>query len=340
MSKRMRGPGVWETVKELLLGRRRMMDCVQVEVSSRCHGRCVYCPHTVFQDRWHGRDMEMETFERLWPLMRQADRVHLQGWGEPLLQPAFFEMTALARRAGCAVSTTTCGLGLTDATAAAIVKSGIDIIAFSLAGTDNAANAGRKGVSFEQVCASVQRLQSARRAGNGVHLEIRFAYLLLASCMESVRRLPQLMQRLGVHAAVISTLDYLPHPGLEEEAFLPTKPQQVEQAAAILAETAAEAQRLDIGFHYRLPSWDNPVDGCTENVGRTLFVSADGTVSPCVFLNVPASAADNRRRIFGNIRDTDPLGIWEEPRYKAFRERLAQGDPDSLCLACPKRFMG
>ena len=35
-----REPGFWETVTEALLGRRRPLDCIQVEVTSRCPGRC------------------------------------------------------------------------------------------------------------------------------------------------------------------------------------------------------------------------------------------------------------------------------------------------------------
>ncbi|MGE5311626.1 MAG: hypothetical protein ACM3MN_07770, partial [Nitrospirota bacterium] len=56
-----REPGIWETMRELLLGVRRPLDCVQVEVTSRCPGRCIYCPHTAMSDRWRARDMELET---------------------------------------------------------------------------------------------------------------------------------------------------------------------------------------------------------------------------------------------------------------------------------------
>lgn len=58
----------------------------------------------------------------------------------------------------------------------------------------------------------------------GVHLELHFAYLMLASQMEAVEGLPDLMDELDVHAAVISTLDYIAAPGLEAEAFPRTKP--------------------------------------------------------------------------------------------------------------------
>jgi MoaA/NifB/PqqE/SkfB family radical SAM enzyme len=339
MSRRMREPRAWERLKDLLTGSRRMLDWMQVEVSSRCAGRCTYCPHTLFKERWRGRDMDINTFQRLWPLMRRAARVHLQGWGEPLLNPAFFEMADMARKAGCAVSTTTCGLTLKDETACKLVDSGMDIVAVSLSGTDETGNAARLGVPFEQVCAGVERLQAVRRAKRSTHPKIHFAYLLLASNMSDVRALPALMRRLGIHATVVSTLDYLPDPALAEETFLPEQPEKLAAARKILAETADEADRLGVIFDYRLPRWELRGAGCSENIARSLFVSTDGDISPCVFVNIPSEAADNRRRTFGNIHSADPLAIWNKPDYRAFRERLGRGEPDPICRSCPKRFM-
>ena len=93
----------------------------------------------------------------------------------------------------------------------------------------------------------------------GVHLEIHFAYLLLASQMAAVRGLPKLMVRLGVHDAVISTLDYIPAPGLAAEAFTPRDTAKLARVEEILAETSAEARQLGLGFHYDLPRHQRPV---------------------------------------------------------------------------------
>ncbi len=99
---------------------------------------------------WQSRLVEDQTFAALWPLMRQCVRVHLQGWGEPFLHPRFLDFVRVALRAGCAVSTT-CGLRMDEALAEAIVDSGMDVVAFSLAGTDEASNASRRGIPFARV---------------------------------------------------------------------------------------------------------------------------------------------------------------------------------------------
>ena len=334
----LRAPSSWELIGEAIFGARRPLDCVQVEVTTRCPGRCSYCPHTTDRERWLSHDMDMATYSRIWPLMRRSGRVHLQGWGEPLLNPAFFDMALTARRAGCRVSTTTCGVPMDPDLARRIVASGIDVVAFSLAGTDAASNASRRGVDFDRVCEAVTTLQAARGRRRGAHLRIHLAYLMLASEMEAVAGLPALMQRLGVHAAIVSTLDYVTDPALLPEAFTPDEPARLARAADLLASAGTEARRLGLGFHWELPGRAASGTTCRENIGRSLFISADGWVSPCVFVNVPTGDTDPMRRVFGNVRDVDPTVIWDSADFRHFRERLAAGDPDLPCRSCPKRF--
>lgn len=345
-------PSLWESLREALLGRPRPLACAQIEVSSFCPGRCVYCPHTTRADVWNSRHMRAETFAALWPLLRRTTRAHLQGWGEPLLHPRFMDFAKLALEAGCRVSTTTCGLRMDEALARELVDSGIDVIAFSLTGTDEASNAPRAGVPFERTLDAIRLLQSVRRARGAVHLEVHLAYLLLASRLDAVARLPELMRDLGVHAAVISTLDYIAGPGLESEAFLPHKgPEEREKTEAarhLLRETAARAAAFDLDIHFALPEAGPPAPhprtagGCREEAARTLYVDADGNLSPCVYANPPFSSPlaspDSRRRVFGNAEREDPLAVWQGRDWTAFRAALASGEPEALCQSCPKRL--
>ena len=97
------------------------LDWLQVEVSSHCNARCRYCPRTLAGSRWPSRLMDPALFERLRPVLRRTRLVYLQGWGEPFLHPRFMDFVSVARRAGCAVSTTTCGQHMDESLAAAEV---------------------------------------------------------------------------------------------------------------------------------------------------------------------------------------------------------------------------
>ncbi len=342
-----RPPGLSERLRELFLGEKRPMDCVQVEVTSRCAGRCVYCPHTSQAGSWRSRHMPDEVFAALWPLLRRSDRAHLQGWGEPLLHPRFFDFVVLARKAGCQVSSTSCGLHMDADMAARLVESGMDMLAFSLVGTDATSNAARAGVPFERVCEAVRLVQAAQRdrsSGRAVvgknSLEVHLAYLMLADRIEAAAGLPRLMEELDVRMAVVSTLDYIAAPEQDALAFAPEETDKIARARAVLERAAAEAATDGREIYYALPGPRAVADagGCRENVTRSLYVDADGALSPCVYLNVPAGEGGPRHLVFGNARDGNPWELWNGEAFRGFRAALANNAPDARCLACPKRF--
>lgn len=331
----LKGPGLWASLRELM--HPREIECLQVEVTSCCPGKCTYCPHTTRADVWKSRHMQPETFAALFPIMKKAARVHLQGWGEPFLNPWFMDFVELARRAECSVSTTTCGLRMDEALAERIVQSGVDIVAFSLVGTDEESNAARAGVPFSKVEEAVRMLQAARKKHNAVHLEIHLAYLMLASNVEAVRGLPKLMEEWGVHAVVVSTMDYIPSPEMELEAFAPHEREKIEAARVVLEEVGAKVRAAGRDFYASLPA-PEPAPCCRERAHRTLYADASGEISPCVYLNVPMDAEQPRRTVFGQVNDTDPITIWDMPEYQEFRRAVETADPPAACVSCAKRF--
>ncbi|MDL2279401.1 radical SAM protein [Desulfovibrio sp. OttesenSCG-928-G11] len=334
----LRGPGVWRSLREAFGGKRRLLDTMQLEVTSHCFGRCAYCPHSTMAGQWKARHLRPQTLVRLWPLLLETRRVHLQGWGEPFLHPNFLELVRLVRRADCLASTTTCGLIMNEGLAADLVDSGLDIIAFSITGSTKASNnAARAGLDFDAVLDSVRLLQDVRRRKSGVHLELHFAYLMLASAMDEVEELPELMRDLGLHAAVVSTLDYLPEQGWAREAFAPEDAEKTARAEKILQKAAARAAAFGMSIHYALPRQKAAAD-CLEHPARSVYVDAEGNLAPCIYSNLPIEQDAGQRHVFGSCHDQDPLTIRQGAAFNHFCRRLADGDPEEPCRNCPKRF--
>ena len=334
----LKGPGVLQMLRETFGGRRRLLDVVQIETTSYCSGRCVYCPHTTMSGAWKARHMKDETFVRLWPLLLETRRAHLQGWGEPLLHPRFLDMVRLCRKADCLVSTTTCGLVMNERLADSLVDSGLDIIAFSLTGSTESSNdAAREGVAFSKVLDAVRLLQAVRKKKAGVHLEVHFAYLMLAGAIDDVVLLPDLMREYGVHATVVSTLDYIPSPEWEKEAFMPGEHEKIEHARSALERAAKRAASMGMDFHYSLPQ-STPLSDCLEHPARAVYVDAEGSLSPCIYLNLPTGRDDPSRRVFGSCMTDNPLSVWNNAEFTAFRRALVSCAPDTPCMPCPKRF--
>lgn len=331
-----RAPGFIERFLGAILGHERPLDCVQIEVSSVCVGGCAYCPQEAQKEIWKSRHMDPEVFACLWPLLRQSGRAHLQGWGEPLLHPRFFDFQALAARAGCATSTTSSGINMSGELARKLVHSGMDLIAFSITGTDAASNSIRSKIPFACVCQSIKTLRQAIKE-SGSKLEIHLAYLLLADRINAVEALPRLMEELDADMAVISTLDYLAAPAHREWAFTPDDTERVTRTRELLEKVAAEAESLGRIVHFALPGPDPVPEGCRENVAKCLYVDAEGFVSPCVYRNVPGSDPDDRRLVFGNVTATAPVTIWKNKAFCDFRQSLLAGRADAVCESCPKR---
>lgn len=54
---------------------------VQVEITTRCTARCVYCPSTLFSHKWREEDMTPDTFRALAPVLAKTDFVFFTAGG-------------------------------------------------------------------------------------------------------------------------------------------------------------------------------------------------------------------------------------------------------------------
>ncbi len=316
-------------------------DWIQVEVTTRCNALCSYCPRTVYGKSWPERDLPLEIFRRLLPDLPRARHVHLQGWGEPLLHPEFFQMARLARKAGCQVGTTTNGTLLDQELARELVATGIDVVAFSLAGTGPKNDALRRGAPLGRVMAGILSLLQARSQARSRVPEIHIAYMLLGSALEELVSLPHILRGLPVGQVVVSTLDCVLDASLEREVVGESTPELLSCLNEMGKRLAAQGTLL----HHHLGGKGGSSGPCTENVLRAMVVGADGEVTPCVYTNLDVPRARQfraggekplERLSFGNLAQRSLRSIWEDQAYQAFRQFLLKGFPLGQCQGCPK----
>jgi MoaA/NifB/PqqE/SkfB family radical SAM enzyme len=324
-----------------------VLDWIQVEVTSQCNADCVYCPHTVFKDSWQDRHMPMEVYKRLSRAFPGTGLVYLQGWGEPLLHPQFFEMVDLARHCGCRVGTTTNGMLVGEEKAERMVSAGLSIVGFSLAGTDESQDAFRRRAPFEKVLLGMQRLHEAKMTHASPLPAIHVAYMWLRSQFDAVRALPRLLEGRGIRQAVVSTLDFVPRQELGREAIYAKNAAEEAFLRDIIAEVVEEGKSRGVDIVFRIVAPYRKPGTCTENVTKALFVSCRGLVSPCVLRNLPPVEGSSPTEgglsvpeslIFGTLHDRGVAQIWREKSYKAFRRDHSMGRVPRACENCPKLF--
>ncbi|MHB8067801.1 MAG: radical SAM protein [Desulfobaccales bacterium] len=331
----------WKWLNSLLKPR---LDWIQVEVTSCCNAACLYCPRTIYHDRWPNRHLSLTTFSKLLPAFPQTDLVYLQGWGEPLLNPDFFTMAALAKDAGCRVGATTNGMLLDIPKMERLVELEVDVVALSLAGTDEKNDQVRKGTSLRQVLAALESFQRVKKERGSHKPEIHIAYMLLSSGWPDLEGLPQLLEGSGVSQVVISTLDFVAERELVGETVRPRDPAEYEEMEARLQTVAAEGEVRGLKVHHYLPAPGNRRRTCSENPTWGVVVAADGGVSPCVFANLPPGTTyftggqemPYQPLSFGNIHTSSLADIWNSEAYAAFRRAFERGGIPASCLHCSK----
>ncbi|SMB99663.1 Radical SAM superfamily enzyme, MoaA/NifB/PqqE/SkfB family [Thermanaeromonas toyohensis ToBE] len=323
-------------------------DWIQVEVTSYCNAMCSYCPHTVYRNSWKSRHLDPDTFQRLVPYFPQASLIFLQGWGEPLLHPHFFTFVDRAKKAGCLVGTTTNGTLVEARTASEIVASGMDILAFSLAGIEEEHDKWRQGTTFYQVLEAINEVAAAKRRYRSQKPDIHVAYMLLRSGLENLPKLPMWLQGRGIKQVVISTLDFVPSPELKEEAISVEAPREWAKVKGLLDAVVREGRKKGLEIYYYLIDRNRPPGLCSENILRSLFVGSDGSVSPCVFSNLPVSGVPLRytkggalpvlKLTFGNVKEASLDSIWESPPYRDFRTSFLK-KLNPVCQGCSKLYV-
>ncbi len=320
------------------------LDWMQIEVTTRCNALCHYCPRTAYRNCWDNRDLSLETFKVLLPVIADTKMVHLQGWGESFLHPTLFEMIALAKKTDCKVGTTTNGMLLNRRRIDQLVKSGIDHVAFSLTGIGEKNDLARHGTQFTRILQAISDLAAQKKALRVLTPTISVAYLLLRSHLPDIAKIVPALAGIGIEQVVISTLDFVTHKNLWNERLTPANQAQYQELKSLFDELGEEAATKGLGLFYNLvlPSVEGRV--CTENPRRALFVSSGGNVSPCVFTNIPAMGSsrmiegeevESQKLIFGCIADESLPAIWKSSYYREFRKSF-ESRPHPLCRRCPK----
>lgn len=321
------------------------LDWIQVEVTGRCNAQCGHCPRTVYRERWINRDLTLEQFSRLVPFLSRVKMVHLQGWGEPFLNPDIFEMIRLAKREGCRVGTTTNALLLNRENIRRLVGTGIDYIAFSITGLGRHHDLARRGTDFSKTLQAISWIADEKRERHVETPSVSVAYLLLRSQAGDIDNLVPALAGRGIQNIVVSTLDFVSDRELLSESLSTMDEEEYIRLKSMLDRAKAEAEKGGSSLHCNLPVPGSNGVNCTENTQNALVVTSDGKISPCVFLDMPAEGATfivageekiYSRLTFGSLADSTLPEIWWSQEYRSFRRETASGT-FSMCGHCPKR---
>jgi MoaA/NifB/PqqE/SkfB family radical SAM enzyme len=271
--------------------------------------------------------MSVNDFEKIVPYLHDVKSVVLEGWGESLLHKNLVDFIRLAKTAGPEVGFVTSGMGLTSDYAHRIVDAGVDFMGFSLSGaTAKTHNAIRVNSDFDALIASMKNIRQLSLNNRLRKPKLHIVFLMLRENVHEIPTLLDLTHKIGINKIVLLNIIQVTSWLQDSHKIFTCEERSLYKD--ILKEATNKARRLKIGLSLPAVSPQN-VAVCSENPLDNIYISVDGEVSPCVFLNPPVTSPITRifcgtehptsRVSFGNIFTETLEKIWVSKEYEEFR---------------------
>jgi len=319
---------------------------VQIEPVGQCNLRCRMCPIQFRDEGAPGQPrafIDYDVFCRLIEQFHGVEELQLQGLGEPLLHPRFFDMVRHAAARGMQVSTNTNMTVMSEQGAEECVRSGLHTMHVSLDGASaETYQAIRLRARFERVLRNLRRLMQAKARLHSALPEVRLVAVVMRRNLAELPDLVRLAHAEGIASLSVQHLchdfgesslpeRYRPMRAfVDDETLLQEDPQRVRH----YFDAAHEAAR-ELGIGLRLPNL-RPRAYPADMSGRKRcdwpwrgsYISYDGKAMPCCMVATPD------RVHFGDMAQDGVTQVWNNQAYNAFREQLASSTPPEVCRSC------
>jgi radical SAM protein with 4Fe4S-binding SPASM domain len=265
--------------------------------------------------------------------------------GEPLLYRQFDELLEHAAELGMKVNLTTNGTfpkRTVEDWAARIVPVTSDVKISWNGATKETAEAVMKGLKFEQAIENVERFISVRDAhyhATGHYCRVTFQLTFMQNNMHELPDIIKLAVRLGVDR--VKGHHLWAHFAEIEHMGFKNSPKAIERWNRIVAEAQATAEAylkpngaavLLENITPLLPKNGHavPQDHVCPFLGKELWVSATGDISPCC-------APDDLRRSLGDFGNVNERSLSEVVADAAYQDLMRDYRDRPLCRTCNMR---
>ncbi|HEY2156300.1 MAG TPA: radical SAM protein [Isosphaeraceae bacterium] len=319
---------------------------LQVEPVGQCNLRCQMCQ---IQFRRDGPPygppafMDFELFARLLDEFPDLEELQLQGLGEPMMHPRFFDMVALASGRGIKVGTNTNLTLLTPRRAELCVTSGLDELHASIDGaTAETYERIRVRAHFDRIVRNLEGLVEARRRHGSDRPKVRMVVVAMRQNLHEFPDLVRLAHRFSIDAVFVQHLCHdfgessLPEHYRPMREFVDDQT-LLEEDPARLKRYFAEARAVarSLGVDLRLPR-TKPRTHAPGTPGpercdwpwRGAYVSYQGLAMPCCMVATPD------RISLGDMARDGAAAVWDGDAYRDFREALSSETPPDVCRSC------
>jgi radical SAM protein with 4Fe4S-binding SPASM domain len=318
----------------------------QLEPVGQCNLRCQMCP---IQFRKDGPPygppafMTFDLFTRILDQFTALEHLHLQGLGEPMMHPRFFDMVSLAVERGIRVTTNT-NLTLLNARRAELcVSSGLDCAHVSIDGATPATYERiRVRAHLDRVFRNLDLIVQARERAGTRTPHLQMVAVLMRQNLHELPDLVRIAHRWQMRSLFVQHLCHDFGESSLPQSYRPMR-DFVDQQTLLAEDTDriehyfAEARDVarKTGVELRLPRTRLRVHA-VGTAGRErcdwpwsgAYISYQGAAMPCCMISTPD------RMNFGNLNDQTLEELWNGDRYEQFRQQLDSEHPPEICASC------
>lgn len=338
---------------------------VQLEVTQRCNMNppCLMCFRSIAPHGTRWKDMPVEIWQGIRPILRQAKHIGLYGGGEPLVYPHLFSLLGSLDPQQSEVGFHTNGHLLTPKNSRLLIEHQLSWISISMdAATPEIYRRIRWRDDFDQLCAKIRHLQTLKEQLGSQRPRIELNMTLMRVNLAEAPRFVELAAELGADQVLL--LEIKPGAGdWERQAvdgyWFRYRDEEIGDCRALFQETVAQASRrahnlglpLELRFYQPisiepLPGGDvpsveaKPITTMDEEPAypsealcgepwRSVMVDVNGEVAFCNQHHLPGAT-------LGNLRETPFEEIWNGPRARMMRALLLGKTLPSYCEGCCK----
>lgn len=319
---------------------------LQIEPVGQCNLRCQMCPISFRRDGPpYGPPafMQWETFTRLLDQFPGLQELQLQGLGEPMMHPRFFDMVAFATARGIRVGTNSNLTLLNPQRTERCVSSGLLDLHVSIDGaTAEIYETIRVRARLDRVLRNLEMLTDARRRLNSATPRLRMVVVAMRLNLHEFPELVRLAHRHGIESIFVQHLchdfgesslpeQYRPmRDFVDRQTLLAEDPQRIDryfgEARAVAGELGVDLRLPRTRQRQHPPGTPGP-ERC-DWPWRGAYVSYQGIAMPCCMVATPDRAN------FGSMAEQGVEAIWNDSPYQTFRQQLASDKPPEICRSC------
>jgi MoaA/NifB/PqqE/SkfB family radical SAM enzyme len=294
----------------------------QIEPTTRCNFTCGFCAGRSMEQR----DLDWAAFRNFLALHPGLRHVELQGEGEPLLHPRFFDMLASCRARGIRVSLITNGSLLSPERVERLLDAGVGSIHVSIESANPARFEAIRGGKFRKVRDGIALLVQRRRERTLSEPLVGLAVTVLKTTIGGLDDVARLYLELGLDGGIVAQkLQPMPvysrhyDAGMACELLDPADTRKFADVRTALARHMP-VPRPDAFFYYALFDGFDPARDTCPWLERGAYLGAGGGITGCCFMKDDADASSDAAQAAA--------------RRDALREALERGAVPAACAGC------